>query len=182
MPLPSCAESPDIENCSTLAVSARLMPVTHRPSLARAPKPALSPESRWLQGSEVSVSSRPSGRSAMRTTQSFAFLPQSVSRASKLNFVCLRVNLERVSLRSQSVELPLLNAWCANCAPMCKTRGQTPAGTLRRPRPPRSLRQDLPASLRQPVAAPAGVVTGGLLLVTTRCNPRQCWFLAQFSE
>lgn len=54
---------------------------------------------------------------------------------------------------------------------MRKARGQTPARTPRRPRPPRSLRQRLSALLRQPAAAPAGVVTGGLLLVTTRHMP-----------
>jgi hypothetical protein len=40
----------------TLAESARLMPVTHRPLLARAPKTGLSPESRWPQGLETLVS------------------------------------------------------------------------------------------------------------------------------
>lgn len=55
---------------------------------------------------------------------------------------------------------------------MRKARGQIPARTPRRPRPPRSLRQHLSALLRQPVAAPAGVVTGGLLLVTTRHMPQ----------
>jgi hypothetical protein len=40
----------------SLAESARSMHVTHRPSLARAPKPARSPESRWPQGLEVAVS------------------------------------------------------------------------------------------------------------------------------
>lgn len=54
---------------------------------------------------------------------------------------------------------------------MRKARGQTPASTPRRPQPPRSLRQHLSAFLRQPVAAPAGVVTGSLLLVTTRHMP-----------
>ena len=49
----------------TLAVSARLMPVTHRPLLARAPKPVRSPESRWPQGLEILVSgSYRSGSSA----------------------------------------------------------------------------------------------------------------------
>ena len=40
----------------TLAESARSMHVTHRPSLARAPKPARSPANRWPQGLEVAVS------------------------------------------------------------------------------------------------------------------------------
>ena len=55
---------------------------------------------------------------------------------------------------------------------MRKALGQTPASTLRRPRPPQCLRQHLTAFLRQPVAAPAGVVTGGLLLVTTCHMPQ----------
>jgi hypothetical protein len=49
----------------TLAVSARPMPVTHRPLLARAPKPVRSPENRWPQGLEILVSgSYRSGSSA----------------------------------------------------------------------------------------------------------------------
>jgi len=40
----------------SLAESARLMPVMHRPLLARAPKPVRSPENRWPRGSEVVVS------------------------------------------------------------------------------------------------------------------------------
>ncbi len=49
----------------TLAVSARLMPVTHRPLLARAPKPVRSPENRWPQGLEIFLSgSYRSGSSA----------------------------------------------------------------------------------------------------------------------
>jgi hypothetical protein len=54
---------------------------------------------------------------------------------------------------------------------MRKARGPTPAGTPRRPQLPRSLRQHLSVFLRQPVAAPADVVTGSLLLVTTRHMP-----------
>ena len=57
MPLPPCAASTDIEHCLTLAVSARMMHVTHRPTLARAPKPVRSPENRQPQGSEIHVSS-----------------------------------------------------------------------------------------------------------------------------
>ena len=40
----------------TLAESARLMHVTHRPLLARAPKTGEAPESRWPQGLESLVS------------------------------------------------------------------------------------------------------------------------------
>ncbi len=63
-PLRPSAGSPDIEHCFTLAVSARLMPVTRRPTLARAPKPVRSPENRQPQGSEIRVSLQSaSGRS-----------------------------------------------------------------------------------------------------------------------
>ena len=94
-----------------------------------------------------------------------------VASASGILFACASTS-NGVSLRSQSVLLPLLNAWCANRAPVRHARGQTPARTPRRPLPLRSLRQHWSAFLRQPVAAPTGVVTGGLLLVTTRHMPQ----------